>query len=878
MRYFLSTFFVMGVVLTSFANHTKGGWIYYKYLGPGNLENTARYEIVLKIYTECVLNANQWCPEVSISIFDATNNTLYQTLDIQNTAVIDIQNCTDRSCHECISSIPDICYKIATFDFIKDLPINAGGYVLSYQRCCRIANIINLQPGSSSIGDTWAVSIPGSGGADPLAYKNSSALFAQNDTAIICKNSNFSFDFSATDPDGDSLVYSFTDAYYASRGNGTECISVASTPPYSFVDYSAPYSGSQPLGSGVTINPVTGIVSGIAPSAEGTYVLTCTVTEFKRGTNIVKSSVHKSLHIFVSDCSLTQAILDPEYYSCDSFSRTFSNEAGGGNVKTYHWDFGVAGTSNDTSNMEDPSFTYPDTGTYVLKLIVNKGLPCSDSAFSIVRVYPVFAPAFSIQGQCKNTPISFLDQTTTTYGFVNSWAWTFGDVSSQYDTSTLPNPKHYYTVEANYPASLTVSNSMGCRATLNKTVLITDKPALTLTNDTLICTVDTLQLNAKGDGLILWSPAYNINSLTSASPLVSPDVPTTYYARLSDPYGCVGTDSVFVDVKRFVTLFAGHDTTICQSDAIALTLSSDALHYAWTEIPATASLNDANGKNPVVTPLTRTRYHVIASIGKCIAQADITVSVVPYPKVNVGADTAICLGTSAQLHASGGSIYSWSPATFLTNRFIANPVSVKPTDDILYTVTVTDVLGCPKSVTASTMVNVQKITADAGPSDTTVVVEQPLQLNATGGSIYLWTPSRWLSESHIANPISTPQNDIGYIVRVSNSTGCVDYDSIHVKVYNVNAGIYVPTAFTPNNDGRNDFFRPISLGLRSLDIFRVYDRWGKLVYSSEGFESHGWDGTYKGSKQEPGTYTWYAEGMDYRNGKLKRKGFVVLIR
>ena len=176
------------------------------------------------------------------------------------------------------------------------------------------------------------------------------------------------------------------------------------------------------------------------------------------------------------------------------------------------------------------------------------------------------------------------------------------------------------------------------------------------------------------------------------------------------------------------------------------------------------------------------------------------------------------------------------------------------------------------------MLNVLSVNADAGPSDTTVVLNQPLQLAASGGVSYTWTPSSWLNNFTIAAPVAMPQNDIVYIVKVSNAIGCVDYDSIRVKVYKVAPGIYVPTAFTPNDDGRNDFFRPVSLGLKSLDVFRVYDRWGQLLYNDATIESAGWDGTYKGNKQQPATYVWYAEGTDYRNGKLIKKGYVVLIR
>ena len=879
MKKLFFVFIMIGAVCTSFANHTKGGWLYYEYLGPGAAPNTARYAVTLKIYTECFLNTNQWCSNVNISIFNGGSNTLVEVVNVQYRDSVNIQNCTRQVCHPCISSIPNICYKIATFTFVKDLPITAEGYVLSYQRCCRIANIINLAPGSSSVGDTWTVSIPGTNNADPTAYKNSSAKFAQNDTAIICKDNFFTFDFSAIDADDDSLVYSFTDAYYSRQSNNAgQCGSLSESPPFQYVSYSSAFSGSQPMGSGVTINPVTGIVSGIAPTMEGTYVLTCTVSEFKRGTSIVRATVQKSLHISVTDCSLTQARLDPEYFSCESFTRSFVNNATGGNIQTYFWDFGVPGMTNDTSTLPNPTFTYPDTGSYVLKLVVNKNLPCSDSALSRVNVYPVFATDFSVQGQCKNTPITFRDLSTTTYGVVDTWLWNFGDPGSPINTATVSRTQHVYATEASYNVTLIAANSKGCRDTLSKAVVITDKPALDITNDTLICVIDTLRLNSAGTGTFTWTPGYNINSLTGPSPLVSPDVPTRYYVTLTDPYGCVGRDSVMVNVKQFVTLRAAADTTICSTDPITLGLNSDALSYVWTESPSSASMNDPTLKNPVATPLSTTVFHVVGNIGKCTASDDINVKVVPYPNANAGADTTVCFGTSAQLQATGGSSYTWNPTTFLTNPRIANPFAITPLTSLTYIVTVTDNLGCPKPAKDSIHVSVSQIFADAGPRDTSVVLDQPLQLTATGSSNYLWTPAQWLSSVNIASPMALPQNDIVYTVKVSNAAGCFDVDSIRVKVFKLDAGFYVPSAFSPNGDGKNEYFRPIAIGMRSIDAFRVYNRWGQLLYNDTSTESGGWDGSFAGRPQDPATYVWYAEGTDFRNTKIKKRGYVVLIR
>ena len=96
MKRILLTLFFIGLLFTSFANHTKGGWMYYRYLGPGAAPNTARYTITLKLYTECILNANQYCPDINISIFNANNNALVETVNVLSSGITDIQNCTSQ--------------------------------------------------------------------------------------------------------------------------------------------------------------------------------------------------------------------------------------------------------------------------------------------------------------------------------------------------------------------------------------------------------------------------------------------------------------------------------------------------------------------------------------------------------------------------------------------------------------------------------------------------------------------------------------------------------------------------------------------------------------------------------------------------------------
>ena len=403
------------------------------------------------------------------------------------------------------------------------------------------------------------------------------------------------------------------------------------------------------------------------------------------------------------------------------------------------------------------------------------------------------------------------------------------------------------------------------------------KPLLTVTNDTLICSIDTLQLNAASNVAVnsVWTPNYNINNTTIPAPLVSPDVPTTYHVHMTDAYGCFKDDSVYVDVKLFVTVNAGPDTSICKPEGFNLRTTSDALHYLWT--PATFLSNDTI-KNPFANPPVTTTYLVTANIGKCESQDQVKITVAPYPAAFAGNDTVICIGFNTQITATGGSIYSWSPTVYLSNPFIPNPRVIQPASNIIYTVTVRDTLGCTKAIKDSVLVMViQKLQVDAGPADTSIVEGETIRLNATGAYTYLWSPATWLSSTIVTSPLSAPDDDIKYYVIGTDRYGCVGRDSINIRLFRLAPDMYVPTAFTPNGDGINDVTRPILLGMKSLNYFKVFNRFGELMfYTTE--KEKGWDGVYKGKPQDPATFVWMAQGLTFKGQTKTKKGYVVLIR
>lgn len=861
-RFLVIVLFLIFISDAAEARHIAGGELSYQFLGASGTD--FKYRITLKLYKDCFSGGADLDSEASFTIFRVGSKAIVFN---DSFAVSKIETVQLTNPGPCIDDPPLVCYLVGYYTFDVTLPESPDGYDISYQRCCRIENISNVQ-NSDNTGATYTARIPGTN-VRPDAPRNTSAVFNVSDTVVICEGNPFYYDFSAKDPDGDDLTYEFAEAYNGANSTINPKPPTASAPSYAALPYAFGFTFFKPMGNDVSINPITGMVSGIAPSA-GIYVLTVAVVERRGG--VIINRHRKDIHIKVAACSIASADLQPEYITCDGFTLTFQNRSSSSLIKTYSWDFGLPGDA-DTSNLDRPTVTFPDTGVYRVRLITNRGLDCSDTGYTLAKVFPGFFPKFQALDGCRNVPIQFVDQTTTAYGVVDYWKWFFGNPLVNQDTSRLQNPTYSYANTGTYTVQLIVGSSKGCRDTIDAPLNILTKPGIQLTNDTLICAIDTLQLNAVGNGTFTWSPNYMISDVNSASPLVSPDVPTKYYVTLTSAPGCVNTDSVFVDVRSFVTLDAGRDTTICLTDSVRFNIISDGLSYQWTP---SADFSDPRRKNAVAKPTGTTTYSVTGRIGKCATTDNITVTTIPYPTVFTRPDTTICYEDTVQLFASGGNRYQWTPATGLSATDIPDPIAY-PLVTTNYRVAVFDNKGCPKPTLDTVRVTViPPVPAFAG-NDTAIVLGQPLQLNARGGTGYQWTPTNFLNNSNIRNPIATLTNDFTYSVRVNTPEGCFAFDTINVKVFFTDPDIFVPTAFTPNNDRKNDLLKPIPVGVASMDYFKVYNRYGQLVFSTAVI-GQGWDGKINGKEQGTGTYAWYVQGTDYLGRRIFKKGTSTLIR
>src|SRR5258706_3068409 len=264
-----------------------------------------------------------------------------------------------------------------------------------------------------------------------------------------------------------------------------------------------------------------------------------------------------------------------------------------------------------------------------------------------------------------------------------------------------------------------------------------------------------------------------------------------------------------------------------------------------------------------VTAINATTYYrTIVKSGVCPPDTSSIATLnfinVPFPQATINPKSdSICYNETAQLNANItiGTSYSWINATTLIGQgngsipglpYTINAIA-SPKTPTNYVLTFNN-HGCPNAFSDAFHVWVAtKILVFAG-NDTSIVAYQPLQFNAIvsdpNANIFSWTPSTGLNFTTIYNPVTKlgPEIDyITYIVRASNGSGCYGEDNIKVTVFKTGTDIFVPTAFTPNGDGRNDVIYPICVGIKELKFFKIFNRWGQMIFSTSQFNK-GWDG------------------------------------
>lgn len=359
------------------------------------------------------------------------------------------------------------------------------------------------------------------------------------------------------------------------------------------------------------------------------------------------------------------------------------------------------------------------------------------------------------------------------------YLWDFGD----FTTSTEFEPDHTWDQAGTYTVTMILSDDSDCIPddTAMITVEVLEPGVATIDSVGPVCDGGTVQLQAHGGDTFEWFPTTGLNNPFIADPIATLNEPFTYSVAVS---GACGTDTASIDLAIGTpTGLAGSDTVTCAGTPVPISASGGAT-YAWS--PAN-SLDDASSPTPNASPGDTTMYIVVITTEEgCVSQDTVVVNVevdVPDPVLS---DTAVCLGFSVPLHASGGHAYEWSPTPGITELFTPDP-EVSPTSDAWYVVQVSNSCG---SSTDSAFVDVQEVIADAWP-DTLVCPGQPVVLFASGGLSYSWQPSASLSAPDSSITVATPPAPTTYTVTATNALGCVGTSSLLIQHFpqpQVNAG------------------------------------------------------------------------------------------
>ena len=464
--------------------------------------------------------------------------------------------------------------------------------------------------------------------------------------------------------------------------------------------------------------------------------------------------------------------------------------------------------------------------------------------------------------------------TITATGGVSPYQYSIDGGTTWVSTNIFNVPAGAYTVIIRDVNNCTTTQSMTITqpAVLLGTALVTSASCNGGNDGSIVITA------TGGNGSYQYSIDGGANWLANNTFNVSPG---TYTVDIKDALGCTATTQAIVGLGNNLTMTPMADATICEGSSTQLNLASNATVYSWT--PATG-LSSPTIANPVANPTVTTQYIVTATLQRCAVNDTVNVFVNPAPVPDAGAFGAICFGQTYQLQGSGGVRYSWTPNTFLDNASVSNPIAT-PTRTITYTLSIlADANNCPSLRTDTVTVDVTPpIRVNTYPFDTILYENETAQLLAVSAvpaaNNYVWSPTVGLSNPNIPDPIVTagPVGDvIQYKVTATSAAGCKGEGFVKVRVYK-GPDLYVPTAFTPNGDGLNDRFYPFPVGIKSINYFRVYNRWGHIMFNSTTLYQ-GWDGKFQGVLQPSGVYVFMAEGVDKNGNTITKKGTITLIK
>jgi gliding motility-associated-like protein len=511
----------------------------------------------------------------------------------------------------------------------------------------------------------------------------------------------------------------------------------------------------------------------------------------------------------------------------------------------------------------------PDTSTAV-KIFVNP-LPLAPTAKDVVNcsIGPVELNSLPPEGGITDWYILPVGGDTANRGFG----------ANQYTTDTLDATVQYY--------AETRDLQTGCLS-LNRTkvnILFDPAPLPVITGNPGLCNGDSLMLKVNQTyGLQWYLDDVLLNGMTSSAHMIQKA--GNYKVVFTNTSGCSNTSaimSVLAYPDIFGKLIKPASNDICNGYPLQLA-ATGSFRYQWYRdgkqvVDSVRSTYDAK-----IAGTYRVAY--ITDKGCTVMDPDsiqLRLIKAPDAKYTVGTSTCIDIPVefiSKSLIAESGMVkYDWSFGNGKQDTgLVIKHIYTKPG---LY---MTQLVVTPKSCnmladTALLYVKIESPLPAIRYPAVNAILNRSLALQAREfGERYQWLPGTGLSNPLVKNPEARLTQQQDYRIAITTTAGCTTVDSLLVRVFREN-DIMVPEGFTPNADGQNDKLYPFLIGIRQMNLFRVFDRWGNVVYDNkQASSSNGWEGGFRGMPMPAGPYVWMAEGIDIDDKVIRRTGTVILVR
>jgi gliding motility-associated-like protein len=541
------------------------------------------------------------------------------------------------------------------------------------------------------------------------------------------------------------------------------------------------------------------------------------------------------------------------------------------------WDFG----NGSTATLINPILSFATPGIYSVRLIAVNSDGCADtSPVKPVRVLGYSgALSYSPVAGCSPLRVYFKANVSNLPNLI----WDFADGST--NSTAKDSVWHDYATPGYYLPRLIFSNNSGCRASSDglDTIKVDDvEPDFKIAPPCVYSLVQFTDTSRSYFSPVnYWRWDFGGGAIaTGPKATRGYGTPGQHSVKLivRNANGC--TDSLVrkFDIYPLPNIVAPPDTAICLPDGLPL-WAEGGLSYTWS--PA-ASLSCSTCVAPVATPKVPTTYVVVGTDSNGCANRDsIRIAIQTKTTFVVSPGGEICQGEKFLLHAAGATTYHWTPGESLDNPDIDTPTATPPVSTT-YLVTAREG-SCAEATQSVTVVVNPLPLIDAG-QDEQVAFGKSIQLHASGTNVNRveWDAHPALSCLLCYEPLATPKETTTFHITGYTNKNCKAYDDVVVRVMCDKEQLFIPNTFSPNGDGMNDFFFPRGQGIPVVKVFRVFSRWGELLYEQKDMpvndEYIGWNGTYKGQKLAPDVYVYLIQADCDNGDTLLWKGDVMLLR